>query len=289
MKIDEFKDIRYEKNDGTGIVRLTINRPERKNALTTLTFLEMWWAADIFHKDDSAGGMLITGAPGINKEGVVDPKKETFSSGGYFSPTSGPLSADDTLSDELKAQIDITDIAQKKLTLKMWALEKPVISAINGYAIGGGFTMPLACTDLIYMSEYAWAQLPFVSIGIIPEFASSFILPRLVGFQKAKEIMLFGEKMSAQQLLDMGLINGVVPHDELISYAENQLKRLIPPKGAGLAVRMTKKALHKPLIENFSTAMDLENEALNIAMDTHDLKEAIMSRVERRAPKFKGC
>lgn len=90
-----------------------------------------------------------------------------FRSGGYFHPEKGPLGENDaSISNEVKEQIDFTVIAQKILTLEMWQFEKPVIAAINGYAIGAGFTMPLVCADLIFASEHAWAQLPFVRLGI---------------------------------------------------------------------------------------------------------------------------
>jgi len=127
----------------------------------------------------------------------------------------------------------LTDIAQKKLCLKLWSLYKPVIVAMNGLAIGGGLTIPLACADLIFASEHAWARLPFVSLGIVPEFASSYFLPRLLRFQRAKEIMFFGEKITAQQLLEMGIVNRVLPHGELISYARETALKLIPPRGHG--------------------------------------------------------
>ncbi|SMC92850.1 Enoyl-CoA hydratase [Desulfocicer vacuolatum DSM 3385] len=285
MKPSDFKDISYDKDEGTGVVVVTLNRPERKNALTAYSFLELWWAADALDNDDTATAMIITGNGENPKK---DATKEPFCSGGYFNPAEGPLSDDASLDEEIKAQMDLTDIAQKKLTLKMWELDKPVIAAINGYAVGAGFTMPLSCADLIYASEHAWAQIPFVSLGIIPEFASSYILPRLMGFQKAKEMMFFGKPIPAQQLSDMGLINEVVPHEELLAHAIKKASALIPPNGAAMAVKMCKQAIHKPLIDSFATALDNENVGLNKAITSSDFKEAVLSRVERRRPVFSG-
>jgi 2-(1,2-epoxy-1,2-dihydrophenyl)acetyl-CoA isomerase len=286
MQPEVFNEILYAKDDTTGIVTVTLNTPKRKNALSSLTFLELFWAVASMEKDDSATAMIITGAKDPDSD---DPKKEAFSSGGYFNPSTGPLGQnDDTLSHEAREQIDFTDIAQKKLTLKMWQFDKPVIAAINGFAIGAGFTMPLACADLIIASEHAWALLPFVRLGILPEFSSTFLLPRLLGYQKAKEIMYLGKTLPAQQLLELGLVNQVVPHDELMDAAKKLALQLIPPQGPGLAVKMTKRALHQPLIADLEKALDLENKGLNKAFTSEDFVEGMTARFERRAPVYKG-
>jgi enoyl-CoA hydratase/carnithine racemase len=280
MEANEFKNIVYEKDDKSGIVLVTINRPEIKNALTILVLLELYWAAELFEIDETAMAMIITGAKGVDNN---DPTTEAFSSGGYFNP------ADlEALDEETKAEIDLADIAQKKLCLKLWQLNKPIIAAINGLAIGGGFTVPLACADLIYASEYAWVKLPFVSLGIIPELASTYILPRILGFQRAKELFFFGEKLDAQTLLELGLINKVLPHDELLTFSKQMALKLVPPQGASLAVGLTKQALHKPLIESVSRALDMENEGLNNTFASSDFWEALAARKEKRAPDFKG-
>ncbi len=280
MKLEEFKDILYEKDEETGIVNLTINQPKRKNAMSALTFLEMFWAVEHMEQDDSAFAMIITGAADPEKN---DPENESFSSGGYFSPK-----AMDGVSDEVKEQIDFQDIAQKKLTERMWRFEKPVIAAINGLSIGAGFTMPFSCADLIYASEHAWVRLPFVKLGIVPEFAMTNLLPRLVGFHKAKEILFFGEKISVQELYNIGIINKVLPHDQLLGYAKQMALKLIPPGGAGMAVKLTKKAIHQQLSENITTALDLENVGLNAAVATEDFFEGLASRQQKRDPVYKG-
>jgi 2-(1,2-epoxy-1,2-dihydrophenyl)acetyl-CoA isomerase len=280
MAENKFESILYEKDSDTGIVMLTINKPEIKNALTWQVLVELCWATDAAAQDDSVKALIMTGARSNSDD---DPTKEAFSSGGYFNPTDL-----ESMDEATKREIDLTDLAQKKLCLKLWSLYKPVIVAMNGLAIGGGLTIPLACADLIFASEYAWGKLPFVSLGIVPELASSYLLPRLVGFQKAKEIMFFGEKMTAQQMLQYGIINKVLPHGELISYAQETALQLIPPKGAWMAVRMTKEILHKPLVEAVTRALDLENVALNKTFVSNDFFEALTARMEKRVPVFKG-
>jgi 2-(1,2-epoxy-1,2-dihydrophenyl)acetyl-CoA isomerase len=281
MTIRIFESILYQKEPDTGIVMVSINRPDIRNALTLRVLLELRWAADEVANDDSAKAIILTGA---RPPGGGDPANEAFSSGGYFS------TADLASMDEgTKRQIDLTDIAQKALCLRLWSLYKPVIAAMNGLAIGGGLTIPLACADLIYASEYAWGRLPFVSLGIVPELASSYLLPRLLGFQKAKEIMFFGQKMTAGQMFELGIVNKVLSHDELIPYARETTLKLIPPKGAWAAVRMTKELLHKPLIEAVTRALDLENIALNKLFASNDFFEALAARREKRDPVFKGA
>lgn len=280
MKVADFKNINYDKDDETGIVTVTINRPEIKNALAVMVLYELYWAVDAIETDPAAKAMILTGAKSSEDE---DPANEAFSSGGYFN-----LADLEALDEETKSQIDLTDIAQKKLCLKLWQLDKPVIAAINGLAIGGGFTIPLACADLIYISEHAWVKLPFISLGLIPELASSYLLPRLVGFQRAKEIFFFGEKLPASTLYDMGLVNEVVAHEELLAHAKQMALKLIPPLGAGLAARLAKKALHGPLIEAVTRALDAENEGLNQTIASADFWEAIAARKEKREPVFKG-
>jgi len=280
MNVDEFTNIIYAKDAETGIVTVTINRPEIRNALTLVVLLELYWAVDNIENDDTVKAMIITGAKTPDSD---DPTGEAFSSGGYFN-----LADFESLDEKTKSEIDLTDIAQKRLCLKMWQLDKPVIAAINGLAIGGGFTIPLACADLIYVSEHAWVKLPFINIGLVPELASSYLLPRLVGFQRAKEIIFFGEKLPASKLYDMGLVNKVLPHDELIPYAKKMALKLIPPQGAGLATRLAKQAFHKPLIEAVTKALDIENEGLNKTIASADFWEALAARKEKREPVFKG-
>jgi len=112
--------------------------------------------------------------------------------------------------EECKDRIDFTDIAQKKLTLKMWQFDKPVIAAVNGLVVGGAFTLCLSCADLIYVSEHAWAQLPFVNIGIIRNSPPPISCPT-PGFQRAKELIYFAERIPAQQLSSWGWLTRFSP------------------------------------------------------------------------------
>jgi enoyl-CoA hydratase/carnithine racemase len=143
MEIGDFQDILYEKEPETGVVTITYNRPGRKNALSLVTFLELGAALEAAAEDPEARVLILTG------------RGKAFSSGGYFN-----LNFMQSLPPELLSRIDATDIAQKKICLKFWEFDKPVIAAVNGLAIGAGFTLPLACADLIYMAEEAYVKFP---------------------------------------------------------------------------------------------------------------------------------
>ena len=280
MKAEEFREILYEKDNETGIVTLTLNTPKRKNAFSGLTNLEIGWATDIFQKDESAHAMIITGAKDPDND---DPAKEAFSSGGYFNPN-----AKNEISEDLMDQMDPTDIACKRMVEKMWYVDKPVIAAINGLAIGMGFTLPLSCADLIYMSEHAYIKLPFVRLNILPELASTFLLPRLVGMQRTKEIMYLGEPVSAKEAYQLGLVNKVLPHEELLPFSKEAAMKLIPPNGPSMAVRLTKRALHRQLAGEIQRSLDEENIGLNQAFKSEDFAEAVMARIQKRDPVYKG-
>jgi enoyl-CoA hydratase/carnithine racemase len=279
MKLQDFRDVTYSKDD-SGIVTLTLNTPARKNALSAVTFLELFYAVDHFQSDDSAYALILTGAkdPASN-----DPTKEAFSSGGYFNPD-----AFEGLAPEILADIDMSDIAQKRTTMKLYECDKPIIAAINGLAIGGAVTLCLAAADQIYMSEHAWLQLPFAKLGIAAELASTFFLPRLLGFQKAKEVLFFPERISADEAVELGIANKVLPHVDLLDYTRERVLQLIPPQGPLMSVREMKRCMHQPHIESLSKALDLENDALAKLMTTEDFAEGLMARIERRPPSFKG-
>jgi enoyl-CoA hydratase/carnithine racemase len=279
MKPEDFNDIIYAK-DEAGIVTLTFNTPARKNALSAVTFLEIFYAVDHFQADDTAHAMILTGAKNPNSD---DPAREAYSSGGYFSPDAFEGLPEDVLND-----IDLTDIAQKRATMKFFECDKPVIAAINGLAVGGAFTLSLAAADQIYLSEHAWVTMPFAKLGIAAELSSTFLLPRLLGFQKAKELLFFPERIEAQQLVDLGLANKVLPHDELMNYTRERTLQLIPPLGPSLSIREMKRSMHAPHLEDISRALDEENTALAALMKTEDFAEGLMARVERRTAVFKG-
>lgn len=279
MNIEDFRDITYEKQDD-GIVLVTINQVKRKNAMSPVSFLELWWAMEIFDNDKDSGAMVLTGAENPDEK---DLNQHAFSSGGYFNPAEL-----NKMPPELMDQIDLADVAQSKLTLRMAQVGKPIIAALNGYAIGGAFTMVLSGADLIYMADSAYIKMPFVSIAIIPEFASTYIIPRLIGLQKTKELFFFGKEIKPEEAKEMGLVNDIISHDELMATVQETALKLVPPQGASVAVVATKKALNAPLIEYYENALKLENEGLLKCTATKDFFEGMISRKEKRDPVYLG-
>ena len=270
MRIEDFEDTIYKKEDN-GIYTATISRPEARNAVTYISFLELYTVLEDMEQDRNAKVLILTG----------DPRGNAFTSGGYFKPE---------MMEQMKKypEIDLMDIAQKKVCMKFWNFSKPVIAAINGMAIGGGITMPLACADLIYMAEDAWLGFFFSKRGIIPEFACSFLLPLLIGFQKAKEILYFGKKVTAQKAYELGLINKVLPIEDLIPYARKQALKLIPPKGPSLSLKLMKKTMHSYFKDILDRTLDLENRGLRKAFTSKDFNESMKAIKEKRDPVFIG-
>ncbi|TXT60093.1 MAG: 3-hydroxypropionyl-coenzyme A dehydratase [Promethearchaeota archaeon] len=273
MQPDEFQDILYE-NDVNGILTVTINRPERKNALSPRTLLELWYAVDNAEKDEKIKIMILTGAK----------KANAFCSGGYFTQDFHK-----EIPKEYINEIDLKDMASKKLCLKFWGFEKPVITAINGLAVGGGFTLPLVCSDLVYISEDAWIGFYFIKRAVMPDFATSYLLPLLVGFQKAKELFFFGERITAREAFDMGLgINQVLPSEELMDYTRQQAMRLIPPQGPSLAIKLMKKTMHSYFRDIIETQLDLENKGWRKTLKSKDFKRSIIALKEKKPTEFIG-
>ena len=272
MRIEDFTDIKYVKEEN-GICTATLSRPERRNAVTLLTWLELETILVDMEQDKNAKVLILTG----------DPEGRAFSSVGYFDPK-----AAQEIPEHIKKELDTTDMARIKTVDALFRFSKPVIAAINGLAIGGGFTMPLVGADLIYMAEEAWIGFYFVKRGMIAEFASSFLLPFYVGFQKAKELVYFGDKVTAQQALELRLVNKVLPAEELIPYAREQALKLIPPKGPSRAINLMKKTMHAYFQDILVKTVGLENKGWKRLINSRDMMESMKALKEKRDPVFVG-
>jgi len=272
MNIKDIQDLIYEKEEN-GICTITLNQPKRKNAMSFLTFLEIETVLKDMEQDKNAKVLIITGCE----------EAGAFSSGGYFNMNLYP-----NLPPAILEELDLTDIAVKRLCMKFWSFQKPVIAAINGLAVGAGFTMPLAGADFIYMLEDAWIGFYFARRGVMAEFGADFLLPFYVGFQKAKELLYFAKKITAQEALDLGLVNAILPKDQLIPYSREQALKLIPPKGPSLSITLMKKTMHSYFKSILDQTLDLENEGLRTLLKTHDFRESLKALGQKRDPVFKG-
>ncbi|MHA2390341.1 MAG: enoyl-CoA hydratase/isomerase family protein [Promethearchaeota archaeon] len=272
IAIEDFKDIKYEKEEN-GIGTITINRPERRNALSPITFLELESAFDHMENDDAIKVVIITG----NQDG------NAFSSGAYVSPK-----AMSEMTPEIRAMLDPTDRSSRNMARKIFDFSKPIVAAVNGLAIGGGITMLLIGADLIYVSKNAYLGFYFVQNAFMSEFASTFLLPLYVGFQKAKEIIYYGAKIEAQEAFELGLVNKVLPLKELLPYAREQAMKLITPKAPGLSIKLMRKAIHDMFKDQIYKILDIENEGYTTLLSSEDVGIAMAARRKKIEPEFKG-
>ncbi len=168
---------------------------------------------------------------------------------------------------------------------KIRAIEKPIIGAVNGVAAGAGANIALAC-DIVVASENASFIQAFSKIGLIPDSAGTFFLPRLIGFQKASALMMLGEKVSAVEAVNIGMIYKIFPagifEEEVLALAENLAQ--MPTKALGL----TKRLLNQSMTNNLEQQLALESDLQIEASASNDYKEGVTAFVEKRKPEFKG-
>jgi len=245
-----------------GVALLTINRPEVRNALDPKTWEELARAVEELERDDSAGIILITGAG-----------DKAFAAGSDIRQIQ-----ERTLLDGLAAP-------PSRALVRVEAAEKPLIAAVNGFALGGGCELALAC-DIRIASEQARFGQPEVNLGIMPGAGGTQRLVSLVGPGKAKELILTGDIIDAREAHRIGLVNQVVPHGELLAAARAMAKKILS-KGP-LAVRLAKVALNARVQHGPDAGMLVERLAQSCLMTTRDKQEGTAAFLEKRAPKFEG-
>lgn len=255
-----YETLLFEKDQN--VCTMTLNRPERLNAISGTMFEEIKDAFDTIRDDDEIRAVIITGAG------------KAFSSGGDFK-------IDYSQAQEGKE----IDVSQKELVLKLININKPFIAAVNGLALGAGMNLALNC-DLIYASDKAEFGTFFIKRAIIPEMSSTYLLPRIVGIHKAKELIFFGDKISAETAKEIGLINDVFPDDLFITKVKEIANRLA--KGPTYAIGLAKQAINGLLMDKIKQALENEAESLFKAFDSEDFIESLLSFMEKREPKFRG-
>ncbi len=172
------------------------------------------------------------------------------------------------------------------MILKIYSSPKPVIAAINGAAAGAGLSLALAC-DLRIASEKASFHEAFVKVGLAPDSGFSYFLPRLIGMAKAKEFAYLGEGMDAKEAERLGIVNKVVPPEELMSVTQEWASRL--SRGATTAIGLTKRAFNRSFITELPEALEYEAYLQEMASRTADHKEGVKAFYEKRQPNFKGA
>lgn len=251
------ENISTETRDRVRVIRIT--RPERKNALTQEMYDALADALLAAAGDDESRAVLLAGADGC------------FTSGNDIASF---LSAP-PLSDE--------DNPVRRFMLSLAECPKPVLAAVTGPAIGVGATMLLHC-DLVYAGDSARIQFPFVNLGICPEFASSFILPRLMGHQRAAELILFGEPFGADRAVELGIANEVLADADVEARAMERARTLAagPPQ----TLRTAKSLLKRWDAGRTTEIIDAEGAELNTLLNGPEAREAITAYSEKRKPDF---
>jgi enoyl-CoA hydratase/carnithine racemase len=250
-----------------GVVTCTLNRPEKKNAVTA----EMWVGLiDLFetvatNPDDRV--LVITGAG------------DGFCSGADLS---GSASAE-AASGAGGALAGMRTVG--RCAMGLHDLGKPTIAAVNGVAAGAGCNLALGC-DLVIASERARFSEIFSKRGLVVDFGGSWILPRLIGMHRAKELVLLADVIDATEAERIGLVNRIVPHDtlgETVGEIAHRLANMAP-----LALAASKRLVNQAFAVSLAEAIEAENTAQALMSTTSDTREAILAFFERREPKFTG-
>ncbi len=251
-----FTDILTEKQEH--ILRIKINRPQKKNALTTAMYAAMTDAIVQANEDDDIRVVFLQGAEDCFTAGNDLHDFEDDKPNREASPANSFMKA----------------IHQAK---------KPMVAAVGGLAVGIGTTM-LLHFDLVYAGENTQFQMPFVNLGLCPEAASSFLLPRLIGHQRASELLLLGEFFSAAKAREIGLVNAVYPDTECIDRGYIQAQKLAyqPPS----SVQLTKALLKRPVANHVADTMTEELRYFFERLGSAECAEALSAFFESRKPDF---
>ncbi|MFP4387633.1 MAG: enoyl-CoA hydratase-related protein [Desulfococcaceae bacterium] len=257
-----YENILYEIGDGMAII--TFNRPKALNALNNALLTEFDEALDAGMADEGIRVLILTGAG-----------EKAFVAGADITElaTFGPLQA------KLFAKKGQSVIG------KLQALPIPVIAAVNGFALGGGTEMALAC-DFIYAAETANFGLPEITLGIIPGFGGTQRMPRLVGPNVAKELIYTGRMVPAPEAKEIGLANKVCAPDALMDEVKKTAKA-IAAKGR-VSLRAAKQAVNTGLDADLNTGLVVECDAFALCMASEDAKEGTTAFLEKRKAEFKG-
>ena len=255
-------NVLYEKKDA--IAYVTVNRPKVLNALNTPTWKDLRIAFEDVRDDDAVRGVILTGAG-----------DKAFIAGADISELAHATAIDAERSSRFGQ--DVLDLIEN--------LGKPVIAAINGFALGGGCETAMACTIRIAVDSAKFGQ-PEVKLGLLPGGGGTQRLPRLVGKGRALQLILSGEMISAQEAYRIGLVNEVVPAANLIGRAEAILKKIA--SNAPIAVKFALEAANKGVETSQAEGLLLEASYFGLCAATEDKKEGTTAFLEKRAPQFQG-
>lgn len=256
----DFENLVFKKEGNIGI--LSINRPKALNALNTQVLKELDKAVDMIEKDEEVHIVVLTGEGRAFVAGADIAEMKSMGSN------------------------ESRKFAKNGLSVfrKIELMEKPVIAMVNGFALGGGCELSMCC-DIRIASDKAKFGQPETGLGIIPGFAGTQRLARLVGAGRAKELIFTADTIGADEAYRIGLVNKVVPHDDLMEEVVKIAQNILS-KGQ-LAVRLAKSAINRGIETDIETGMAIERDLFGLCFTTEDQKEGMGAFLEKREPDYK--
>jgi len=249
-------EIQTERSES--ILRITVNRPAKKNAMTSAMYNDL---ADVFNEAAKDESVRVV---------IWDAAGDSFSAG-------------NDVEDFLKNPPGPGESPQARLGNALLNLDKPVIAVVKGAAVGGGTTLLTHC-DFVFAGESAKFQIPFVNLGLVPEFGSSWSLAARSGYLRAAELFMLGQPFNAELAAEIGLVTRVVPDSELSATAKETAEKLAAkPIGA---LRATKKLLKRSSRQQVEEAIQAEVEEFSTRVRSAEVREVFTAFLEKRAPDF---
>lgn len=257
-----YETIVFENRDGVGYIKM--NRPKSMNALEDQLLQELKDVTKAVAEDDQIKAVILTGSG------------NAFCAGG----------------DLKRLQEGFTAISGMEYmkAIHPWVIQfanlnKPTIAAVNGFAVGAGFCISLLC-DIVIASDQAKFGQAFVNVGLVPDLAGMYYLPRLVGLQRAKELVFTGRMVDAQEAYNMGIVNKITPADKL----EEEVSKFAAKLAAGptVAISNAKRIINMSINLNLEDLLEIEGYSQSLCFQTEDHKEAVDAFLSKRKPAFKG-
>ena len=240
------------------ILRVQLNRPAKKNAMTSAMYVTIADSLNAAAKDDDIRVVLWHGAG------------DSFCAG-------------NDVEDFMRNPPGLGESPQAHLIGALINFEKPLVAAVHGAAIGGGTTMLTHC-DFVYAGESAKFQMPFINLALVPEFGASYSIPARIGYLRAAELIELGLPFDAQRARELGLVTRVVPDQELLATATETAQKLA--EKPSIALQACKRLMKQPIRAQLEQAAKLENEEFSVRVRSADAKEAFTAFIEKRRPDF---
>ena len=257
--MSNYNNLIFEKQDNIGVLK--INRPKAMNALNTETICELSQIIDEINLDQDIKVLVVTGE------------------GKAFVAGADIVEMKDKTSEEARVFAELG----MRLFRKIELMEKPVIAAVNGFALGGGCELSMSC-DIRLAGEKAKFGQPEVGLGITPGFGGTQRMSRLVGLAKAKELIFTAKMINAAEAEKIGLVNSVVPQEELMDKVMEMAKQIA--QNSPMAVKYAKSAINRGYETDIETAMYIEKDIFGLCFASEEQTEGMTAFIEKRKPKF---